>query len=278
LARLFAVRALERGVGADYAHKILAAHPNPQDTVPPAHLEAWPWALKVYTLGPFRLVRHGVPVTFGRKPPRRPLEVLKALIAMGGREVPEARILDSLWPDDEADSARNSFSTALNRLRKIAGRDLIRLEGGKLSLDANRCWVDVWAFENLLARADEGTLRQAVGLYQDKFLAEDAEAPWSMRMRDRLQGRYAEAVARLAETYQKAGNHEGAVALFKQGLITDELREDFYQGLMRCYVALGKREEARQAFEFCKRRLSIRLNRKPSATTVGLFESIETAK
>jgi LuxR family maltose regulon positive regulatory protein len=278
LARLFAVRALERGVGADYAHKILAAHPNAQDTVPPAHLEAWPWVLKVYTLGPFRLLRHGVPVTFGRKPPRRPLEVLKALIAMGGREVPEARILESLWPDDEADSARNSFSTALNRLRKIAGHDLIRLEGGKLSLDASRCWVDVWAFENLLARADEGTLRQAVGLYQDKFLAEDAEAPWSMRMRDRLQGRYAEAVARLAETYQKAGNHEGAVALFKQGLITDELREDFYQGLMRSYVALGKPEEARQAFEFCKRRLSIRLNRKPSATTVGLFESIETPK
>ena len=66
------------------------------------------------------------------------------------------------------------------------------------------------------------------------------------------------------------------MALFKQGLNTDELREDFYQGLMRSYVALGKPEEARQAFEFCKRRLGIRLHRRPSATTVGLFESIGT--
>jgi two-component SAPR family response regulator len=198
---------------------------------------------------------------------------------MGGRDVAETRILDALWPDDEADAARNAFSTALNRLRKIAGRNLIRLEGGKLSLDASRCWVDAWAFESLLKRTDDqGALRQAVQLYQDKFLAEDADMPWSMPMRDRLQGRYAAAVARLAETYQQNGDHDSAVALLKQGLAMDELREDFYKGLMRSYVKLGKPEEARQAFEFCKRRFSIRLNRKPSAETVALFESIEARK
>ncbi len=275
MVRLFATRALEYGVDADYARKLLMANPGVAERTPPVHLEAWPWAMKVYTLGPFRLVRHGQPVTFGRKPPRRPLEVLKAIIAMGGREVPEHRIIDALWPDDEADAAKNAFSTALNRLRKIAGRDLIRLEGGKLSLDANHCWVDAWAFESLLKRADPGALRQAVELYQGKFLAQDAEAPWAMQLRDRLQGRYAEAVVRLAETYQKAGDHEEAAALYQRGLKMDDLREDFYQGVMRSYLELNRPEDARQAFEFCKRRLGIRLNRKPSAATVALFESIE---
>jgi DNA-binding SARP family transcriptional activator len=274
--RLFAAKALEFGVDADYARKILEANSGTGRRAPPAHLEAWPWALKIYTLGPFRLVKHGVPVTFGRKPPRRPLEILKALIAMGGRDVPETRILDALWPDDEADAARNAFSTALSRLRRIAGRDLVRLEGGKLSLDTTRCWVDARAFETLLERATEpNALRQAVELYQDKFLAEDAEAPWSMPMRERLQSRYAEALAQLAVAHQKAGDHEGAAALFKRGLAMDELREDYYQGLMRSYLALNRPEEARQAFEFCKRRLGIHRNRKPSAATVAPYESID---
>jgi two-component SAPR family response regulator len=207
---------------------------------------------------------------------------LQALIAIGGREVPETRILDALWPDEEADAARNAFSTALNRLRKIAGRDLVRLEGGKLSLDSTRCWVDAWAFETLLERArsdagpvaDSATLRQAVELYQGRFLADEPEAPWCMPHRDRLQSRYAAAVARLGQASQEAGDHEGAVSLFKRGLVMDELREDYYQGLMRSYLALAKPEEARQTFEYCKRRLSIRLNRKPSAATVALYESI----
>jgi hypothetical protein len=51
--RLFAVRALEYGVDADYACKILAAHPNVQDTAPPAYLEAWPCAQSLH-LGAFR--------------------------------------------------------------------------------------------------------------------------------------------------------------------------------------------------------------------------------
>jgi LuxR family transcriptional regulator, maltose regulon positive regulatory protein len=274
--RLFAARALEYGVDPEYAQRILAANPGAAGTVPPVHLEAWPWELKVYTLGPFRLVKQGAPVTFGRKPPRRPLEVLKALIAMGGQAVPEHRIVDALWPHDEADAARNAFSTALNRLRKIVGHELIKLEGGKLSLDPRQCWVDVWAFEALLARTySEQALRQAVELYQDKFLAQDEEASWSISTRDRLQERYAGVVTQLAKAHQSAGDHEGAVALFRRGLATDELREDFYQGLMQSYLALHKLEEARQAFEFCKRRLGIRKNRKPSAATLALFESID---
>ncbi len=54
----------------------------------------------------------------------------------------------------------------------------------------------------------------------------------------------------------------------------DELREDYYQGLMRSYIALDRPEEARQAFAFCKRRLAIQLNRKPSAATEALLEVI----
>jgi DNA-binding SARP family transcriptional activator len=281
--RLLAIKALEYGVETDHARKILEAYSGSRAYASPAYVETWPWPLKVYTLGSFRLMKYGVTVSFGRKPPRRPLQLLKVLITLGGCEVPETHVLDALWPDEEADAARNAFSTALNRLRKIVGADVVRLKGGKLRLDTARCWVDAWAFEAILNQAGSHTdavairnsLRVALELYKGNFLAEDAEAPWSMPARERLQRRYAEAVARLAADCQREGDHEGAVALFRQGLAMDELREDYYQGLMRSYLKLNRPDEARQTFEFCQRRLSIRQKRKPSAPTVALFELVE---
>ena len=58
----------------------------------------WPWAFRVTTLGRFSLLRHGEPVTFSGKAQRRPLELLRVLIAHGGREVTEERVTEALWP------------------------------------------------------------------------------------------------------------------------------------------------------------------------------------
>ena len=45
------------------------------------------YALRVYTLGRFTIVNNGQPMRYGRKSPARPLQLLKALIATGGRQV-----------------------------------------------------------------------------------------------------------------------------------------------------------------------------------------------
>ena len=55
-----------------------------------------PWALKIFTLGRFGLLSDGKPVRFTRKAQEKPLALLKALIALGGREVHEEQIADAL--------------------------------------------------------------------------------------------------------------------------------------------------------------------------------------
>ena len=123
---------------------------------PPFHLESWPWPLKIFTLGRFQILKEDDPLKFSRKAQHRPLSMLKALIALGGKEVREDQISDALWPEAEAAMwPMQSFATNLHRLRKLLGNEkAVQLREGRLSLDERFCWVDVWAFERVLGQAD----------------------------------------------------------------------------------------------------------------------------
>src|SRR5262249_31926705 len=145
---------------------------------PPVETESWPWPIKIFTLGRFEVLRDGEPVRFARKVQRKPLALLKALIAFGGRSVREDLVMDALWPDTEGDAARVALAGARYRLRTLLRREqaVLRQEG-QLSLNARLCWVDVWAVERLLERAEgaadpRGLTRKAVSLYRGTFLDE----------------------------------------------------------------------------------------------------------
>src|SRR6202041_3589419 len=131
---------------------------------------------RVQVLGRFRLLTGDTPITI---PPRlrKPQELLQALVALGGIEVSSGALIDALWPDSEGDAAYHALESALYRLRQLLGaRDAIRMEGGKVSLDRDQLWVDMWEFEEEL-RTPYGP--QAAGverigrlrrLYQGRFL------------------------------------------------------------------------------------------------------------
>ena len=70
--------------------------------------------VSVFTLGRFSLLLNGKPAEFGRKAPQRPLELLKAIIALGGREVSSTSLMSALWPDVDGDVAQRSFDTTLH--------------------------------------------------------------------------------------------------------------------------------------------------------------------
>src|ERR1700729_1064556 len=104
----------------------------------------------VHVLGRFRILAGDTPVTI---PPRlrKPQELLQALIAFGGTEVSAGVLIDALWPDSEGDAAYHALESTLYRLRQLLGaRDLVRMEGGKASLNRDQLWVDMWEFEKEL--------------------------------------------------------------------------------------------------------------------------------
>src|SRR5271168_1290652 len=105
---------------------------------------------RVHVLGRFRLLTGDTPIAI---PPRlrKPRELLQALIAFGGTEVSAGVLIDALWPDSEGDAAYHAHASALSRVRQmLAARDAVRMEGGKVSLNRDQFWVDMWEFEEEL--------------------------------------------------------------------------------------------------------------------------------
>src|SRR5207342_3026373 len=89
---------------------------------PPADTPSnWPWPVQVYTLGRFEIRVDGEPLEYLRKAPRKTLLLLKAIIALGGRDVPEHALCDALWGDEDGDAASSALSMTLVRLRKLFG-------------------------------------------------------------------------------------------------------------------------------------------------------------
>ena len=162
---------------------------------PPTPVESWPWPIRIYTLGRFEVQRHGQPLEFSRKAPKKTLALLKVIIANGGRGVREQRLLDTFWSDEEGDVAARSFTAALHRLRTLLGdNDAIIQQGGTLSLNMSRVWVDALALDELLSDAAPVSAERLLALYRGSFLKEDEGEPWSVTTRERLRSRFIHAL------------------------------------------------------------------------------------
>jgi len=227
LSRICA-RALEDGIEVDYVRTLI----RQRNLAPggPAVGAAWPWMFRVYTLGNFRLLRHNEPLGGVGKAQRRPLELLKLLIAHGGTQVSESRITDALWPRIDGDSAHRSFTSALHRLRKLLGEDkAVVLHEGKLTLDRRYFWIDAWTFDSLAAELDaaadpasvERIAERMLALYAGPFMADDVDAPWYLQPRERLRGRMARAMKRVLRQWQESGQAEHARARYERCLEID---------------------------------------------------------
>ena len=279
------VKALEKGIEVPYVQELIRRC-NLIPDKPPFHLESWPWPLKIFTLGGFQILKEDDPLKFSRKAQQRPLSMLKALIALGSREVRGDQISDALWPEADGDVAHESFATTLHRLRKLMGNEkAVRLREGRLTLDERLCWVDVWAFERLLGQADslwkekskERSLRlteKALEIYRGPFLAREAEPPWAASMSERLRNKFLRNAGRLGQYWQEAGQWEKALDCYQKGLEVDLLAEEFYQGLMICHEHLGRRAEALSGYNRCKRALSQAFGVEPSPKTQAIYRSL----
>ncbi|MGH8515046.1 MAG: AfsR/SARP family transcriptional regulator, partial [Gammaproteobacteria bacterium] len=191
--------ALQHGIEPDYVKRIIRAQ---HLSAPSPEIADWPWPVRIRALGGFSLEIEDRPVSFSGKAPKKPLELLKALVATGGKEVDIGWLGEQLWPDAEGDAARDAFSVTHSRLRKLLPPDgVLMLSEGKLSLNPSHVWTDVWAFERMVADCLE-KLRRAKGseiesageallsLYSGDLLKGEPDAPWLIAARDRLRSKF----------------------------------------------------------------------------------------
>jgi DNA-binding SARP family transcriptional activator len=226
------------------------------------------------------------PVRFDRKVPRKPLELLQAIIALGTRGVSSEVICSALWPDAEADSAQSALRVTLTRLRKLlSDPNTVRLREGKLSLDPRRCYVDVWAFVSLMSQIESAVRRTEIGrnspeaadlargvlaLYGGPFLCSEREQPWMLPLREQLRSQMVRAADVIGGQLETLGRSSDALDVYERALAQEPTAERIYRRMMLVHLQEGRQSEAITIYRRCRHMLAIVLGTKPDPATESL--------
>ncbi len=234
--------ALAKGIEVEHVQHIIRS----QNLIPDEALvdvDGWPWPLKIATFGAFEVLVNNEPLHFIGKVQKRPLALLKALIALGGKEVSENMLEDMLWPEAEGDMARVALKTTLSRLRRLLKIEgAIEVKGGKVSLNGRFVRVDTWDLERLAEHvrqvwADrrgrkvfdqvQRTISSLREVYKGDFLNADDDE-WIVPSRNRFRSRYLGTVKKLGAILDDAGENEKLASLYDcaidAGLSPEEIR------------------------------------------------------
>ena len=231
--------------------------------------------------------RRGEALTFEGKAQKKPMELLKALIALGGRAIAKQKLYDLLWPDADTAAAAATLDVVISRLRKLLGvPEAVHIEDGKIGLDPELVWLDVWAFDRdvetlqsaLQAQPDASVIdnlgQRLLARYSGPFLGSEDPQRWSLAARDRWQNRFRRSLADAGRYWEQQDDWLRAIALYERALEEDNLAEDLYRRLMRGHLARGEPAEAARVYRRCREMLSVQLGIPPSVDTEALFKSI----
>jgi LuxR family maltose regulon positive regulatory protein len=281
--------ALRANVEPEFARGLVRARRLVPRAAPLA-VRGWPWPFRIHTLGGFRLERDTAPVELSGKGPGRPMELLKVLVARGGRNVRADQLGDALWPHVEADYAHKSFTATLHRLRRLFEDDeALVLRDSRLSLNGALCWVDTWALDQTLDALDAGlrapdpaapvhdAMEEVLALYRGPFLPDESEQSDYIACRDQIRARLVRSLARAASRWEEAGKAGLAADAYLRAIDADPLCEPLYRHLMLCYQRVQRPIEALETYERLRTTLAARLKAMPSAETQAVYASLKTA-
>ncbi len=272
--------ALENGIEPDFVRQVIATRGLEADR---SDLAAWPWPIRIVTLGPFRIESEGRDLAFRGKVAKKPLELLQFLIASSGSDVSASTVTFSLWRDLDGDNAKAALNVALHRLRKLLGNDeAIQLELGRLSLNGRLVWVDCLAFEQLvdstdiaptatLSSAAASAAERALALYNGPFLHDTDDHAWQLVCRTRLASKFKRMVSLLVRHAVARGDARAARSLLERALEFDPLAEEMARELMGILIDSGEQAAALAVFERCRHAIAEGLDAKPAPATLALL-------
>lgn len=270
--------ALTHGIEPAFVRRFVRRHalPGPDPT-----LATWPWPLVLRAFGEFEVLLDDTAVgSAGGKTAQRPLDLLRVLLAHGPKPLPVATAMQWLWPDADAAAQRKSFDVALLRLRRMLGDAArgVRLDAGRLALDAQWVWSDVGALHALMHRIGSGHgaslaalqdwAEQLLDLMRGPFLAAEP-ADWAQAARERYRQRFVIAVAQLAGHLEPL-DAAVAIRLYERALDVEPLAESLVRRLMQLHADRGDRAEALRAWRACGTMLSVAAGLAPSRETRAL--------
>ena len=266
MARLCA-EALSLGIEVEFVRRLI----RERNLSLPAGLPlppAWPCEVEITTLGgAFQVLVGQERVHFSGKAQRRPMELLQAMIALGGRDVGSAELADALWPDSEGDAAQGAVATTLHRLRRLIGARNVTRTLHTLSLDLQACRIDCFECELLLeAHAPADSVERLLTLYTGPFLP-GTQAPWAVAYRERLALGFVGRIVREMGAARTPAELARATGWGERALKAEPHSEALYGALIANLRARGMSAMAADMYRRCCESLKAHYGCAPSSET-----------
>ena len=203
---------------------------------------------------------------------------LLALLAMArGEAVARERLAALLWPESDADHARNSLKQAVHAIRRALGPDAIVSAGDEMRLNPAVVSCDAASF---LAAIDAGDPSHAVDLWSGPFLdcfflsnAREFEE-WVDSVRARLHAALVAALETLATRAESAGDSAGAVHWWRRLAAETPGNSRNTLRLMHALAATGDRAAAIRHGQVHTTLLREEFGARPDAEVLALMEHL----
>ncbi|WP_457641743.1 AAA family ATPase [Persephonella sp.] len=169
------LKALELNIEPNYSNYLLKFHNLQEQNT---------FKVKIYTFGKLKVVVNGEEIInwYGTKT----LSLLKAIIALGGENIPVDNIINLIWDENDYKKSKQNFEFTLRKLRKILKderKEILQLKNNRVSLNKSLVWLDLWKFEELCLNLEltaskfgknnigyKNLLSELKSLYRGKFL------------------------------------------------------------------------------------------------------------
>jgi TolB-like protein/DNA-binding SARP family transcriptional activator/tetratricopeptide (TPR) repeat protein len=214
----------------------------------------------------------------GRIAQRHPLALLAVLAAAPSATASRDRLLGLLWPESHPERARALLNVAVHAVRKAMGEGAVVSVGGSLQLDEAVVRSDLRAFADAVARGDDEAAVQAyAGPFLDGFYL-DAEGfdGWVDGERATLAARFADALERLAEGAEAAGDAVRAAGWWKRRAGHDPCDSRVALRLMQALATTGDRAGAIQHARVHEALLRDALGAAPAPEVAAFAERLRT--
>jgi DNA-binding SARP family transcriptional activator len=180
-------------------------------------------------------------------PPGMPGELVR-MLAIHEHGLPVDVVLDTLFRDAPADSARQRLRQVLTRLRAAVGEIVVREEDRVRLVPA---WVDVREFLSASNRVRGAQGQRAVllayaalALHGGDLMPDDVYAEWAQEIRDEVTYRHLAMLDLVVADASSRGSHQEAITALEAALAEDPEEGSRHSAIAEHLRALGHNQAA----------------------------------
>lgn len=205
---------------------------------------------------------------------------LLGYLALRSQAVERSYLADLCWSELPEARGRANLSWVLNKLSALlpgclhADRHTIQFRHDPAH------WLDVRAFDALVAQGDATALTAAVELYRGELMeglyldhCPDFET-WLLAEREAWHQRITQVLQTLINYHTNQQAYDRALGFTARLLALEPWREEVHRQRMHLLADTGQQSAALQQYESCRRILAAELNALPSQETTTLYEQI----